>query len=231
MISKVEEKAKAIQLRKKGLSYNEILQFIPVAKSTLSLWLESVRLAKRHKQRLTGKRIAAALRGAQTKRNHRLAITEEIKNKAKSEVGKLSNRELWLIGAALYWAEGSKQKDHDVSAGVKFSNSDPMMIKVFLEWLQDICKIPESEITFRIALHKSAKHKLNKVKKYWATITNFSINNFQKIDWKKNKINTKRKNIGEKYFGLLNIRVKNSTNLNRKIDGWIKGICEQCGDG
>lgn len=229
MIKKTEEKEKAIKLRKKGLSYREILEEVIVAKSTLSLWLRSTGLAKRQKQRLTEKRLAAALRGAMKRRNQRLVITKEIKEKARQEIGKISNRELWLIGTALYWAEGAKQKEHNVSQSVKFSNLDPEAIKVFLKWLQDICEIPKEDIHFRISLHETAMSKLNAVQKYWTDITGFPINNFQKIDWKKHKINTKRKNIGKKYFGLLNIYVRKSTNLNRKIAGWIESICKNCG--
>lgn len=223
-MSKLREKEKAIKLRKKGFSYSEILKQTPVTKSTLSLWLRSIGLSKRQKQRLTEKKLAAILRGGQAKRDYRLAITKRIKDKARKEIGKLSNRDLWLIGIALYWAEGAKQKEHNVSQKVKFSNSDPMMIKVFLKWLQNICRISKLEITFRIALHEAAINKLAKVQKYWADITGFSINDFGKIDWKKNKINTKRRNIGNNYYGLLNIYIKNSTNLNRKIEGWIEGI-------
>ena len=229
MIQKLKEREKAIKLRKRGLSYSEILKEIPVAKSTLSLWLRSVGLAKKQRQRLTEKKLAAALRGAKAKRDYRLAITKKIKEKAKNEIGQLSDRELWLIGTALYWAEGAKQKENNISQKVKFSNSDPAMIKVFLKWLRNICKISNSNINFRIALHKTAKNKLKEVQKCWSNITGFPINNFQKIDWKKHRINTKRKNIGEKYFGLLNIYIGNSTNLNRKIEGWIKGIYKNCG--
>ncbi len=50
MIPKKEERKKAIQLRKKGLSYSKILKQVPVAKSTLSLWLRSVGLTKRQKK-------------------------------------------------------------------------------------------------------------------------------------------------------------------------------------
>ena len=47
MVEKKKEKAKAIRLRRKGKSYNEILEKVPVAKSTLSRWLRDVSLAKR----------------------------------------------------------------------------------------------------------------------------------------------------------------------------------------
>ncbi len=226
MIQKIQERERAIILRKKGYSYSEILKRIPVAKSTLSLWLRSVGLSKKQKQRLTEKKLAAALRGAKVKRNYRLTITKEIIERAKNEIGRLSGRELWLIGIALYWAEGAKQKENNISQGVKFNNSDPAMIKVFVRWLRNACKIVDSDINFRIALHESARHRLKEIQEYWANITGFSISNFQKIDWKKHRINTNRKNVGKKYFGVLSIYVRKSTNLNRKIKGWIEGIYE-----
>ena len=58
----------ALNLRKQGFSYSEILERIPVAKSTLSLWLREVGLSKRQKQHLTQKKLDAAWRGGQVKR-------------------------------------------------------------------------------------------------------------------------------------------------------------------
>lgn len=226
MIEKTKEKEVAIKLRRKGLSYSEILGKVPVAKSSLSLWLRSVDLAKKQKKRLTEKKLAAAWKGGEARKNKRLTDTALIKDKACGEIENISKRELWLLGIALYWAEGSKQKEHNVAQVVKFSNSDPRMIKFFLKWLERVCKITSQEIVFRIALHKHAVGRLNEVQRYWADVTGFPVDNFKKFDWKKNKINTKRRNVGQGYFGLLNIYVRRSTNLNRKIDGWIEGICK-----
>ncbi|TSC52605.1 MAG: hypothetical protein LiPW39_558 [Parcubacteria group bacterium LiPW_39] len=224
MISKTKEKSSAIALRKKGLSYNEILKLVPVSKSTLSLWLRDVGLAKKQKQRLSEKRRLAQIKAQQACRAKRVKITEEIKSIAKGEVGLLNERELWLIGAALYWAEGSKQKANNVSARVAFSNSDPQMLKLFLEWLRRCCKILPQDIIFSIYLHETATERKSEIQRYWAETTGFPLNQFNKIVWKKNKINTRRKNIGENYYGLLRITVHKSTNLNRKIAGWIEGI-------
>jgi hypothetical protein len=227
MIKKLKDKEKAIKLRKRGFSYSEILKEVPVAKSTLSLWLRSVGLSERQKQRLTEKKLAAALRGAKTKKDQRLSITKEIKDKARSKIGKLSNRELLLIGTALYWAEGHKERNRGNL--VKLGNSDPEMIKIFLEWLYKICKIEKKDLVFRIYLHETSKNRLKEVRKYWARAAGFPIKDFQKITWKKNKISTNRKNTGKDYYGLLDVGVRRSINLNRKIQGWIEGIYKHCG--
>ena len=219
-MSLLEYKIKAIKLRKKGFSYSEILQTVPVAKSTLAIWLQSVGLSKKQKQRLTDKKLASALRGAARKKEKRLTLSELLKNTAKNEVGKISDRELFLIGAALYWAEGSKQKDHNVSARVRFSNSDPNMIKLFLLWLNKICNIKKKDIRCDLYIHEKAN--INGAKFFWEKQVGTPV---QGVYFKKPKA-TKRKNIGDNYFGLVSINVKRSTNLNRIISGWIDGICK-----
>lgn len=125
MIQKIKEKAEAIKLRKQGFSYSEILKEVPVAKSTLSLWLRSVGLAKRQKQRLTEKKLAALRRGWEVCRMKKLAQVKEIKNKAEKEVPHLSKKDFWVAGIILYWAEGAKEKEYRRGEKVSFSNSDP----------------------------------------------------------------------------------------------------------
>lgn len=225
MILKTKEKEKAIKLRRRGFSYNEILSRVPVAKSTLSLWLRSVGLSKRQKQRLTEKKLAAMKRGWEVARKKRILRTEKIQREAIKEIGKINKRDLWMIGIAFHWAEGSKERSRAVN--LQFGNSDPEMIKVFLRWVERICKISSDNIHFSIYLHKNAASRVNEVKKYWSEITGFPIIKFQKIIWKKHKVKTLRKNVGKNYFGLLRITVRKSADLNRKVFGWIKGVCQK----
>jgi hypothetical protein len=227
MLTKAIEKERAIELRKRGFSYSEVLKEVPVAKSTLSLWLREIGLSKKQKQRLTEKKLLSALWGAEKRKQTRIDITQEIKNKAKREISNLTKRDLFMIGIALYWAEGHKEKDR--GSLVRFGNSDSKMIRIFLKWLREVCEIDNKDISFRIYLHEVAERKLDEVKQYWANVTRFPKESFQKVTWKRNKINTNRKNKGENYYGLLSVYVKNSVNLNRKIQGWIEGICNNCG--
>ncbi|MBI1866509.1 MAG: hypothetical protein HY005_01560 [Candidatus Staskawiczbacteria bacterium] len=229
MKSKIEEKNKAIELRKQGLSYREILEQIPVAKSSLSLWLKSVKLADSQRQRLTDKKLASARRGSQKMKDIRIALTKQIKDKARKEIGKLSKRELWLIGIALYWAEGSKEKEYRPGAGIKFTNSDPMMIKIFLKWLFEVANISKEKIYLDIIIHENNKNRLEEVISYWSEYTGFSKESFKRIYFKNNKIKIHRKNIGNNYFGLLRIIVREGSTLNRKIQGWTEGIYQHSG--
>lgn len=222
-------KNKAIALRKKGRTYSEILTVIPVAKSTLSEWLKEVGLAKPQVQRITALRIAGQKRAATRKREIRQKIQAEIYAESSAEIDHISIRELWLIGIALYWAEGSKQKEYAPSEGVTFSNSDPMMIRLFIQWLVRCIGIAENRISFEIYIHENAKNALTDVVRFWSKQTGFSKSCFNKIYFKKNKINSRRKNTGDLYYGLLRVTISTSTAFNRRITGWILGITKNCG--
>lgn len=222
-------KIKAVQLRKQGLSYSEILKRIPIAKSTLSEWLYSVGLSKKQKQRLTLKRLIAAKKGSTARKTERLLVTEQIKRDARLEINKITKRELWLMGISLYWAEGAKQKDHNPSQGVVFSNSDIYLVRIFIKWLKLCLHINNSRIFFEIYIHENWKDRIDSVRKFWSVKTGFPYMKFDKIYFKRGKLNTVRKNTGFTYHGLLRIRVMKSTNINRQISGWIDGICDYCG--
>lgn len=224
MIPKLKEKQIAIKLRRRGFSYGEISKEILVAKSTLSLWLRNIGLTNEQKQRLTAKKLVAARLGGEARHRQRVLITDQIRKQAREQIGKLTKRELWLLGTSLYWAEGNKEKDK--GALVRLSNSDSRLTKLFLKWLLGICNVSQSDIHFEIYVHETAQSRIKKIKRHWSIELNLPISNFQKIIWKKSKIFTKRKNIGEDYFGVLRIIVRKSINFNRKISGWVEGICQ-----
>lgn len=219
MIIKTEEKQRAIKLRQQGLSYNEILAQVPVAKSTLSVWLRDTGLSKRQQQRFSLNRKIAQEKAQAACRRIRTEKEVKIIRDAKREIGRISHRELWIIGTMLYWAEGSKQKAHNVSQKVSFNNSDPQMILLFDKWVQEICGRKKSELTYSIYIHRTAD--LNKAKGFWEALLETKI---EKIYFKNHQPKTNRKNLGTDYRGLLRVDVQKSTDLNRKIKGWIIGI-------
>lgn len=221
MTNSPEIKAKAIALRKQGLSYSEIRTQIPVAKSTLSDWLHSVGLAKYQKQRLTEKKRLGQIKAAETRRKIRLESSMILREKSLAEAKLLSSDTLWIMGASVYWAEGSKQKPWNVSSRVTFSNMDPEMHRIFLKWLLKYCDTKMTDLAFSIYIHEQADSEL--AKKFWAKKMKIQKKDIA-VYFKRHNLKPHRHNRGENYHGLLRVAVKQSTNLNRRIAGWIEGM-------
>lgn len=221
-------KVKAIKLRRRGQTYSEILEQVPVAKSTLSTWLHSVSLAKKQKQRLTSKKLAAAQKGWKSRQKHRIEKSEKIKKESKSKVKIITKRELWLIGVALYWAEGAKENESNKSRGLYFSNSDAKMISVYLTWLVDAMQISINRIKFDLIIHENHKVRLDAIIKHWTKHISLNGGMFDKIYFKRHNLSTNRRKTGNNYFGLVRVRVTKSTDLNREISGYIEGVHNCC---
>jgi hypothetical protein len=227
MIKKIAEKEKAIALRKQGKTYSDILRVVLVAKSTLALWLKEAKLSISENQKFTEAKRLASLRGGQAKKKQRIEKQNKIFAEASLDIKNISNRELFLIGVIMYWAEGAKEKEYRPGSQIGFSNMDSKMIQIFLVWLFRVCKIDKNMVVFNIFLHQTHKTRLEEIRKYWSKVTGFPVERFMSVYWKRNKIKTNRKNIGEKYYGVLKIKVKRSSDLVRKVAGWSEGIFEK----
>ena len=213
----------AIALRRKGFSYSEILTTVPVAKSTLALWLRSVGLSQKQKQRITQKRIDGARRGAAKKKQVRIEKTNIIKHTAKKEARRLINNHLWLTGTALYWGEGEKEKPWRPSSRVTFSNMDVHAHKIFLRWTRAFLKVPKKLFTYALFIHENADTK--KALDFWSDRLRIPVSKII-VYHKKDTLKTTRGNKGDDYNGVLMIRIHKSSDLNRRIAGWIEYVVE-----
>ncbi len=224
MKDKLAQKENAVKMRKQGKTYNEILNEVPVAKSTLSLWLREVGLSKGQKQTLTDKRVAAQKRGAARRHEMRLVKTAEIHRLCKKDIKSISKRELFLVGIALYWAEGSKSTGNKTGVMVDFGNSDPQMLKLFIKWLRTFANVTSDDFTLRLHLHENHKSRESEIIKTWSEELGESKNLFTKTLYKKHNPKTNRTKVDNSYIGLVSVRVKKSTDLNLRILGWIYAI-------
>ena len=177
-------------------------------------------------QRLSTKKLAASKRGGEAKHRQRLERMQKIREQSLKDITHITKRELWLIGVALYWAEGSKEKECRLGSGVKFGNTDPRMIKIFIKWLVEICSISKDQIGIEIMIHENSVNRVDTVKKYWADATGFPIEKINRIYFKKTHIKTNRKNIGNLYYRGVRVTVKASSSLLRQITGWTEAIVQ-----
>ncbi|MFF3653805.1 hypothetical protein [Streptomyces olivochromogenes] len=210
---------KARELRLQGWTYDQIQVELGCSKGSISLWVRDLPKPERRDPSEQAK-LASRKRW-----EHELAVRDEERQKTKAaaaaEIGTLSDRELFLVGVGMYWAEGSKDKPYDRRENVTFVNSDPGMIETFLRWL-DLLGVERDHVRYCVMIHESAD--VAGAEQYWADLVGADRSAFNKTTIKKHNPKTVRKNVGASYRGCLTIKVRQSADLYRRIEGWWYGI-------
>ncbi|MFE9886416.1 hypothetical protein [Streptomyces scopuliridis] len=217
--AKDDLRAKARELRLKGLTYDQIQVELGCSKSSISLW---VRDLPKPERRDTAEQAKLA---ARKRWDHELAVRDEKRQQTKAdaaaEVGAMSDRELFLLGVGLYWSEGAKSKTHRPQERVSFINSDPHMIGVFLAWL-GLLGISRERLRYQVQIHESAD--VPAAERFWADVAGIDVAALGKMTLKRHNPKTVRKNVGVDYRGCFAVRVLQSADMYRRIEGWWYGI-------
>jgi hypothetical protein len=221
-MAKSEKKIQARKLRRDGQSIKSIARDLEVSPGSVSLWCRDILmtreqldiLEKNSKDPYYGKRLQNSLK----QQSIRIEKTGRLKAEGIEEVGKLTNRELLLVGIALYWAEGYK-KDSQVGLG----SSDPRMMQLYVKWLRECFNYSVEDLLFRVTVNESHEYRIKEIVQYWADLFGINISNFQKSFYQKAKWQKSYEH-PEEYFGVLRIRVRKSSDFLRKIHGYIEGL-------
>ncbi|MER5633702.1 hypothetical protein [Streptomyces nitrosporeus] len=217
--AKDDLRAKARELRLQGMTYDRIQVELGCSKSSISLWVRDLPKPERKRTREQASEIAR--RGWEPVMRRREAERIRTKKAAEAEIGTLTPRELFLAGVNLYWAEGTKDKTYERRETVSFVNSDPGMIEVYLAWLR-LLGVEAERLRFYVHIHESAD--IPAAEQYWADLTGAAPSAFGKTTVKKHSPKTNRNNTGANYRGCLVVRVLQSADLYRRIEGWWYGI-------
>lgn len=216
-------KEKAINYRGKGYSYNIISHRLGLSKGTLSDWLREIPYTINEEVKKRIKR--AQLVVGQVNHEKRMASIKKMRMVAKKEMGKLTKRDLWLLGIGLYLGEGTKLQEN-----TQVTNSDPEIIKLVIKWLWEICNLDTENFT--ITIHTYPDNNIKDTINFWSKTTGILEKQFGKtqIDRRTNKTNKKKRKLpygtarltiranGKKEFGV---------NLHRRIMGWIEAALSQ----
>ncbi len=160
-------------MRQKGMSYSKIKTVLNVSKSTLSNWLSGVVLSKEQLSKLKEITPQKIERYRETMKIKKTARLETVFQKAQSDIGILSQRDLFVAGIALYWGEGTKAQP----AHVALTNTNPAMLQFFLKWI-DIFNIDKSKI--RIRLHLYNDMDIKKSMQFWSKELSIPLAQFRK---------------------------------------------------
>lgn len=220
----VFKKQKAVALRRLGLSLGEIAKKVSVSKSTVSLWSRDVLLTRRQlrvlEQKMIQGRIAGRIKAAEFNHKKKIDTIKQYNEDGIQNVGKLTHKELLIAGIALYWGEGSKTDK------LSFVNSDPSLIMFMYFWFQKVMNIEKQDFMPRVFINKSHKNRINKVIDYWSNLLQLPREQFGNptlLKIKQKKIYPNH----DQYYGMLALRIRNSTNLKYRILGLVEGL--KCG--
>lgn len=172
-------KPQAIKLRQEGTSLREVTKVLNIPKSTLSGWFRNIQLTTPQKKKLKINWLNAlckARREAVKWHNKQKEIRiKTAENQAEEVLKKLNledNSITELALSMLYLGEGLKTK-----SGLGIGNSDPLILKFFVNLLINTFKIDINQI--KCSLHLRADQNSEKLKKYWSKQLKLPLKNFR----------------------------------------------------
>jgi len=213
---KLAQRRKAIELRKKGYSLNEISDILSVSKSSVSLWVRDIKLTDSAKAKLLSKLTAGQLAGAESRLKKTKKLEEGYLKEAQLEVFKNPDYGK-IICAVIYWCEGTKNPRN----GLVFTNSDPNLVSKFLELLRGSFDIDESK--FRPCIHLHSYHSTEKQLAFWSKVTKINRSQFVRPYIKTNS----GKRIHDNYQGCISLRYHNNDLARRLMamaKAFLKGV-------
>jgi len=223
---KVKEKELARKLRKEqGLSLNEIVEKVDAAKSSISLWVRDIELNEEQKARLIERDKGFALHpDAQFRNSWRLQNWINIHRNKRISYQRLGREQvkncsdLYKMGCMLYWAEGTKNRN-----AIKFTNSDPHMMKLFQSFLDKEFYIPKEKYTIAIHVYLSNNKTLEEIQNYWLTLLDLDRDNLRKCQVNNIPSSSKQYKKNKLIYGVCHLAICD-TSVIQQIYGSIKEI-------
>ncbi len=190
-------------LRSKGYSVPEISKEVPVSKTTVLRYVKGVEILPEYLSEWAGKRGGS----------RKIRLQKELKayEEGKKFISELSEREKMFFLCALYWAEGNK-KDFSLS------NTDPRLIKVFVECMRDVFKLDNNNFFINVRLYEDLDEE--KSLDFWSKVVKISKNNLKGV----NILKGKKK--GKLEHGMCRVRIAKGGDFLKKIMGINKAVFE-----
>lgn len=176
MRKNIELRRRARKLRARGYSLNEIRVAIGAAKSSVSGWIRGVVLNQRARRRLSTKIKLGQIIAAEKKRARTKQVLDSLSQQAIKDLraSRLSHIRQKFTCALIYWCEGAK----DIFSPVRFTNSDPKLINLFLSLLRTAFQVEEGK--FRVCLHLHEYHQEAQQIDFWSKLTKIAKEQFIK---------------------------------------------------
>jgi hypothetical protein len=212
-------KEKAISLRKLGYAYTYISEKTGLSRSTLSYHLRDIPY-KPNKATIQSIGNARAKSG-ETKALRKKQTFIAARQHAKSDIGKITRRDLFMLGLGVYIGEGSKAQDL-----IRVVNADYRIINLFMQWL---CSMGYTRKNFYIRVHLYPDSNIHEAESFWMAKTGLPQTQFQKpcIDVRAHK---DRKKSGTHTHGTAHVTIRSNGDktlgvcFSRRIGAWMEEV-------
>jgi hypothetical protein len=200
---KTVERELAVRLRREqGLSIREIAAAVGVSRGTASVWLRDVSLTPAQRAALDARNpsvhghVAGARANAVRARERRRGFQEA--GRRRVALGDAA----FIAVCALYWGEGAKSRN-----GMHFSNSDPAMVRYFLDSLRASFDLDEGSIRLRLHVFPDHEHRLRQVEDVWLKALRLERGCFTAPVINRYSRASKRKRIGRLPYGTCRLTI------------------------
>lgn len=215
---KRELKIKAQELRLKGYSIKELYKMLGVSKSTISVWVQNIKLSDKAQTRLIQNYTNGQLASQKTIKEKTRQKNIIADNFAKDVLSKTDLRKdnQTLLCSMIYLCEGNKSLKNLVT----FTNSDPNLIATFIFLFRNSFDLDEKK--FRVLMHLHKYHNEKVQKNFWSKITGIPREQFNKTYQKPSNGNYKK----EGYQGCIKLHYSDVT-VARKLQSIAKIFMER----
>jgi hypothetical protein len=214
LLSRWERSELGRDLRRSGLSYGEIMDLIPVKKSTLATWCREVRLTNQQIDALKVRRppFPGIPRNTQRKRHREI---EMIKAQASLEAIHLQDDPFWAMGVTLYWAEGCK-----TNRRLEMAHSEPEALRLYMDWIR---RFLDPDATFAAALNLHFDNDEPRARRFWSAELGIPLQDFTKTFVKPEGTGHRKNHLA---YGVCRVTMRKSTNAFVTTLTWIDIVRE-----
>ena len=167
------------------MSIKEIAKLVGVSQSSASVWVRDIVLTEHQRGALIDRARSLRTRSRSAHfRTRRLVFQDEGRSLARR------GEPRHATGCMLYWAEGSKSRN-----AVQFVNSDPAIVRYFVEFLRTQFAVPDE--AFRLDCNLFADHveRQREIEQFWldtvglpaSCLRKSTVNTYSKYRQKKRK--------------------------------------------
>lgn len=101
-------------------------------------------------------------------------LYEQARGEALQELVAYKKNPLFVAGLMLYFGEGDKTTKHQV----RLSNTDPILIKLYLAFLETVCGVEKEKIRIQLAIYPDTDQASNE--RFWSFATGVPMARFTK---------------------------------------------------